>query len=202
MNREVSYSPGLLNLIRELKKLPGLGYKSAARIAFHILNMKQEEALSLSEAIRLFRLNTSPCTRCGFPLDEPHCFFCDNPKRDKLQICIVEKAQDILSIEKTAVYRGQYHSLGGVLSPLDGIEINDLRFQELLQRVQVGNFREAILAISPTMQGEATALYIGEKLKEHGIRTLRLSLGLPVGTDLEFADSLTLSRAITSRTEF
>lgn len=202
MNLKNSFPPELERLVYFLSTLPGVGPKSARRIAFHILNIKKEDALGFADAIRDFVLKTRPCSRCGFPTTGTSCLFCDNPKRNNELICVVEKAQDILNIENTHIYHGHYHVLGGLISPIDGIEIGDLRLKELIFRIEKENFREALLALSPNMEGEVTSLYLGEKLKEKGLKTFRLSLGLPMGADLEFTDSLTLSRAISSSVEF
>lgn len=195
------YSPNLNNLIQILGRLPGLGPKSASRIAFYLLESERGEALALADSLRQMAENTRPCDRCGFPKEEESCSFCDDSQRSNESVCIVERPQDILSIEKTGMYGGHYHSLGGLLSPVEGVELEDLRIESLWRRFEADAFGEALLALSPTMEGEATALYLAKKLKEKGIKTMRLSLGIPMGSSIEFADTLSLSRAIAGRIE-
>ncbi len=205
INKDGLYS-GLDEVIFHLQKMPGIGQKSAARIAFHLLDMGVSDVNALAQSISDLRNKMFPCGRCGFPIStekDAQCHFCDDKQRNQIQICIVEKPQDILSIEKTGIYQGLYHSIGGLVSPLDGVDLEDLRIESLLQRVRAENISEILFALSPTMEGEATALYIAQQLKtQKQVKTQRLSLGLPMGTSIEYADSITLSRAILSRIEF
>lgn len=192
----------LNHLIQSLSRLPGIGPKSARRIAFHLLETPAEQARELVDAIQNVKEKLKPCNRCAFPIEGELCLFCDDDQREKGQICIVEKSQDILSIEKTGVYHGHYHSLGALLSPLDGIEAADIRFYELMQRIDQGNFSEAVLALNPTTEGEATTHFIAQALKEKGLRTMRISFGLAMGSEIEFADGLSLARSLSGRIDF
>ena len=193
------YSPAVERLITELSKLPGIGPRTAQRLAFHILKVKPEEILPLATAIADVKEKIGFCRRCFNLAEGELCTICADARRDGSLICVVEQPADIVPIERTREYRGLYHVLGGALSPLDGVDPADLHIAELLARVADG-VDEVIVATNPTMTGEATALYIADLLPA-GVRVSRLASGLPVGGDLEYADELTLGRAFTGRRE-
>ncbi len=193
------YSPAVERLITELAKLPGIGPRTAQRLAFHILKVKPEEILPLATAIADVKEKIGFCRRCFNLAEGDLCTICADARRDGSLICVVEQPADIVPIERTREYRGLYHVLGGALSPLDGVDPADLHVAELLERVAEG-VDEVIVATNPTMTGEATALYIADLLPA-GVRVSRLASGLPVGGDLEYADELTLGRAFTGRRE-
>ena len=193
------YSPAVERLITELAKLPGIGPRTAQRLAFHILKVKPEEILPLATAIADVKEKIGFCRRCFNLAEGDLCTICADTRRDGSLICVVEQPADIVPIERTREYRGLYHVLGGALSPLDGVDPADLHVAELLERVAEG-VDEVIVATNPTMTGEATALYIADLLPA-GVRVSRLASGLPVGGDLEYADELTLGRAFTGRRE-
>jgi recombination protein RecR len=191
------YSPSVERLIRELSRLPGIGPRSAQRLAFHILRQRPEQVLPLAEAIVEVKERIGFCSRCFNLAEGDLCTVCADSRRDESVICVVEQPADIVPIERTGEFRGLYHVLGGALSPLDGVDPDDLHIRELLARAGDG-VREVILATNPTMTGEATAMYIAEQLPG-SVRVTRLASGLPVGGDLEYADELTLGRAFTGR---
>jgi len=193
------YTPAVERLITELTKLPGIGPRTAQRLAFHILRLKPEEALPLAAAIVEVKEKIGFCQRCFNLAEGELCEICTDPRRDQSVICVVEQPADIVPIERTHEYRGLYHVLGGALSPIDGIEPSDLHIAELVRRCDE-TVDEVILATNPTMTGEATALYITDLLPTH-VRVSRLASGLPVGGDLEYADELTLGRALSGRHE-
>jgi len=193
------YSPAVERLITELSKLPGIGPRTAQRLAFHILKVRPEEILPLATAIVDVKEKIGFCRRCFNLAEGDLCTICADARRDGSLICVVEQPADIVPIERTREYRGLYHVLGGALSPLDGVDPADLHVAELLERVAEG-VDEVIVATNPTMTGEATALYIADLLPA-GVRVSRLASGLPVGGDLEYADELTLGRAFTGRCE-
>jgi len=193
------YSPAVERLITELSKLPGIGPRTAQRLAFHILKVRPEEILPLATAIVDVKEKIGFCRRCFNLAEGELCTICADARRDGSLICVVEQPADIVPIERTREYRGLYHVLGGALSPLDGVDPADLHIAELLARVADG-VDEVIVATNPTMTGEATALYIADLLPA-GVRVSRLASGLPVGGDLEYADELTLGRAFTGRRE-
>ena len=193
------YSPAVERLITELSKLPGIGPRTAQRLAFHILKVRPEEILPLATAIVDVKEKIGFCRRCFNLAEGDLCTICADARRDGSLICVVEQPADIVPIERTREYRGLYHVLGGALSPLDGVDPADLHVAELLERVAEG-VDEVIVATNPTMTGEATALYIADLLPT-GVRVSRLASGLPVGGDLEYADELTLGRAFTGRRE-
>ena len=192
------FSPAVENLVAQLTRLPGVGQRTAQRLAFHLLRVPPEEALALAEAIRVVKERVGFCSECFNLSEEPLCRFCSDPRRDRSLICVVEAPSDIVPIERTAEYRGLYHVLGGALSPLDGVEPGDLRIDELLQRVEANGVVEVVLATNPTMTGEATAAYLADRLRDR-VRVTRLASGLPVGGDLEYADEVTLGRALSGR---
>jgi recombination protein RecR len=191
------YSPSVDRLIKELSRLPGIGPRSAQRLAFHILRQRPEQVLPLAEAIVEVKERIGFCRRCFNLAESELCTVCADTRRDAAVICIVEQPADIVPIERTGEFRGLYHVLGGALSPLDGVDPEDLHINELVARVD-DSVHEVILATNPTMTGEATAMYIAEQLPAR-VRVTRLASGLPVGGDLEYADELTLSRALTGR---
>lgn len=191
--------PGPINrLITELSRLPGIGQRTAQRLAFHILRSESAEALGLADAIREVKEKVGLCEVCFNLAEERLCRICADERRDRSMICVVEEPADVIPIERTHEYRGLYHVLGGALSPIDGIDPEDLRIEELVSRVDDGEVREVVLATNPTTTGEATALHIGERLRGK-VAITRLASGLPVGADLEHADEVTLGRALAGR---
>lgn len=194
------FSPALERLVGLLAKLPGLGPKSAARIALHILRAPKSEIDELAEALIEVKTRIQFCTVCFNLTEEDPCLICRNLKRDRSLICVVETPGDVLMVEKTKSYRGLFHVLGGALSPLDGIAPENLRIQELLQRIDA-SVSEVILATNPTTEGDATALYLAQALKPKGVRITRIARGVPVGADLEHVDEVTLSKALEGRGE-
>jgi len=193
------YSPAVERLITELAKLPGIGPRTAQRLAYHMLKVKPEEILPLAAAITDVKEKIGFCSQCFNLAEDDLCTICADTRRDASVICVVEEPADIIPVERTREFRGLYHVLGGALSPLDGVEPGDLHLAELLARID-GDVTEVILATNPTMTGEATAMYIADLLPEH-VRVSRLASGLPVGGDLEYADELTLGRALSGRRE-
>ena len=194
------FSPALERLVGLLAKLPGLGPKSAGRIALHILRAPKSEIDALAEALIEVKTRIRFCTVCFNLTEEDPCLICRNLKRDRSLICVVETPGDVLMIEKTKGYRGLFHVLGGALSPLDGIAPENLRIQELLQRIDA-SVSEVILATNPTTEGDATALYLAQALKPKGVRVTRIARGVPVGADLEHVDEVTLSKALEGRAD-
>lgn len=188
-------------LIEELGKLPGIGPKTAARLAYHLLRTPESEARALAEAIVAVKEKTVLCSTCQNVTDSDPCAICASQERDHTVICVVKEPLDILALERTARYRGVYHVLHGVLSPMDGIGPEDLKLQELVGRVKTGIVKEVILATNPNLEGEATAMYVQKLLTPFGPRLTKLARGLPVGGDLEYADEITLTHAIESRQE-
>ncbi len=186
-------------LISELSHLPGIGHKSASRIAFYLLKATDEEVEQFIKAIRDIKTHITSCSRCGGISDAPVCAICEDPAREHSTICVVEQQKDILAIERTGGYRGLYHVLGGVLAPLDGVGPDDLSIEKLKRRCLDEHISEVIIATNPTMEGDATALYLARILKELGVEVMRIAHGLPVGADLDFADSATIVRSIQSR---
>lgn len=197
----MEYAKPLAKLIRELEKMPGVGPKSAQRIAFHILRMPEEEARTLAEAIVEVKERITTCKRCFNFTDEELCPICRNPSRDASVLCVVADVRDLMAIERTQEFRGQYHVLQGVISPMDGVSAEHLRIRELLQRLQSGQVREVIIAMNPTIEGDATALYLSKLIKPLGIRVTQLAHGMPVGGDLDYADQATLISALEWRRE-
>ena len=193
-------SPSVDNLIAQLTRLPGIGTRTAQRLTFHLLQRSPEEALALADAIREVKERVRFCRECGNLTEQEVCSICEDPRRDRAVICVVEQPVDVISIERTAEYRGLYHVLGGSLSPIDGVDPGDLRIDELLQRVRAGGVTEVVLATNPNMTGEATANYLADRLRDR-TRVTRLASGLPVGGDLEYADEVTLGRALSGRRE-
>jgi recombination protein RecR len=188
------------NLVAQLTKLPGVGQRTAQRLAFHLLSRPKAEALSLAEAIQDVKERVRFCDECGNLTEEERCGICRDARRDHALICVVEQPQDLVSLERTHEYRGLYHVLGGSLSPLDGVEPEHLRIDELLKRVERNGVQEVVLATNPNMTGEATAAFLADRLRGK-VRVTRLASGLPVGGDLEYADEVTLGRALSGRRE-
>jgi len=193
-------SPAVDNLVAQLTKLPGIGQRTAQRLAFHLLSRPKGEALSLAEAIQEVKERVRFCDECGNLTEEERCGICRDARRDHALICVVEQPQDLVSLERTHEYRGLYHVLGGSLSPLDGVEPEHLRIDELLKRVERNGVQEVVLATNPNMTGEATAAFLADRLRGK-VRVTRLASGLPVGGDLEYADEVTLGRALSGRRE-
>jgi recombination protein RecR len=191
--------PGPINrLINELSRLPGIGQRSAQRLAFHLLRADDAEAVALADSIREVKEKVGLCEVCFNLAEEKLCRICADERRDRAVICVVEEPGDVIPIERTHEYRGLYHVLGGALSPIDGIDPEDLRIEELVERASDGEVREVVLATNPTTTGEATALHIAERLRGQ-VTITRLASGLPVGADLEHADEVTLGRALAGR---
>jgi len=193
------YEGAIQDLIDALGHLPGIGPKSAQRIAFHILQSDSEVAASLVDAIRTVKERVKFCTECGNVSEEAQCRICRDPRRDSTAICVVEESKDVIAIEKTREFRGKYHVLGGAISPIDGIGPDQLRIRELMARLADSSVVEVILATDPNLEGEATATYLARLLKPLGLKVSRLASGLPVGGDLEYADEVTLGRAFEGR---
>ena len=191
----------LARLVKELVRLPGIGQKSAQRLAFHILKSEREEALRLAEAIQAVKDGLAFCRQCRNVAEGDLCEFCLDPKRNHGQVLVVEEPSTIYAIERSAGYKGLYHVLLGALSPLDGIGPSDIRAQELIDRVKVGGIQEIIIATNPTIEGEATAIYLTKMIKPYGVRVSRIAYGIPVGMDIEYADEVTLTKSIEGRRE-
>ena len=191
----------LTRLVEELKRLPGIGAKSAQRLAFHMLRNPREDADRLCEAIRDVKERVTYCSVCNNITDSDPCPFCSGG-RDNRQICVVEEPQNVSVVEKTREFKGAYHVLMGALSPLQGVGPDDLKIKGLLDRVGAGGVEEVILATNPTVEGEATALYLSRLLKPLGVRVTRIAMGIPVGSDLEYADEVTMTRAMEGRRDF
>ena len=188
-------------LVEELAKLPSIGQKTAPRLALHLLRASKEDSLRLAEAIRAVKERVGLCRVCGNFSDEDPCRLCSDPQRDPALVCVVEQPGDVLAFERTGQFRGRYHVLGGALSPLDGTHPEDLRIQPLLERLRGGEVTEIILATNPNVAGEATALYLSRLLSPLGVRVTRIARGVPMGSDLEYSDQVTLARALEGRRE-
>ena len=193
------YAPPVQRLITELGRLPGIGQRTAQRLAFHILRTDAEDALALAEAIREVKAKMGLCEICFNLADEARCPICRDERRDLELICVVEEPGDIVPMERTHEYRGRYHVLGGAISPIEGVGPDQLRVRELMARLADGEVTEVILATDPNLEGEATATYLSRLLRPMGLRVTRLASGLPVGGDLEYADEITLGRAFEGR---
>lgn len=188
-------------LIEELVKLPSVGQKSAMRLALHLLRVPKEDALRLAEAIRAVRERVGFCGTCGNFSENDPCMLCTDPQRDGAVLCVVEQPGDVLALERTASFRGRYHVLGGALSPLEGTSPDQLRIRQLLERLRPGEVREIILATNPNVNGEATALYLSRLIAPLGVKVTRIARGVPMGSDLEYSDLVTLARALEGRRE-
>ena len=194
------FSPAVENLVSQLTRLPGVGTRTAQRLAFHLLRVPKDEAAALAGAIADVKERVRFCSECGNLTEEDVCEICRDTRRDQAVVCVVEQPADLISVERTHEYRGLYHVLGGALSPIDGVEPEHLRIGELLQRVERNGIQEVVLATNPNMTGEATAAYLADRLRGR-VRVTRLASGLPVGGDLEYADEVTLGRALSGRRE-
>lgn len=195
------YAPPVAKLIEEFEKLPGIGHKTAQRLAFHVLNLPLEKAESLANAIRDAKHKTRYCSICSNLTENDPCAICSAVNRDQGVICIVEDPRDVVAMERIREFKGLYHVLQGVISPMEGIGPGDIKIKELLHRIRDGEIREVILATNPDVEGEATAMYISKLLKPIGIKTTRIAYGIPVGGDLEYADEVTLAKALEGRRE-
>lgn len=195
------YAGPIARLIEELKRLPGIGPKAAQRIAFHLLKAEAAEVEQLAAAIRDLKQSICLCEICNNITDRSPCFYCADVSRDSRLVCVVEEPANILPIEKTGKYRGQYHVLHGSLSPLQGVGPDQLRIAGLIERVRTGGVDEVIVATNPTVEGEATAVYLSKLLKPLGVRVTRIALGLPVGGELEYTDAATVAKAMEGRQE-
>ena len=193
------YEGVVQDLIDELGRLPGVGPKSAQRIAFHLLAADPADVRRLADVLTLVKDKVRFCTTCGNVAQEEQCRICSDPRRDPAVLCVVEEPKDVVAIERTREFRGRYHVLGGAISPIDGIGPDDLRVRELMSRLADGTVTELILATDPNLDGEATATYLARMIKPMGLRVTRLASGLPVGGDLEYADEVTLGRAFEGR---
>jgi recombination protein RecR len=195
------FAPPVNRLITELGRLPGIGQRTAQRLAFHILRTSEEEALALADAIREVKETVGLCETCFNLAVGPRCRICEDERRDGAMICVVEEPSDVIPIERTNEFHGRYHVLGGALSPIDGVDPEDIHVAELFGRVAEGGVREVVVATNSTTTGEATALYIAEELRERvpGVAVTRIASGLPVGADLEYADEITLGKAMRGR---
>ena len=193
-------SPAVENLVAQLTRLPGVGTRTAHRLAFHLLRVPKDEAEALAAAIGEVKERVRFCAECGNLTEEERCEICRDERRDRSVVCVVEQPADLVSLERTHEYRGLYHVLGGSLSPIDGVEPEHLRIDELMGRVESNGIHEVVLATNPNMTGEATAAYLADRLRGR-VRVTRLASGLPVGGDLEYADEVTLGRALAGRRE-
>lgn len=189
-------------LIEELVKLPSVGQKSAMRLALHLLRVPKEDALRLAEAIRAVRERVGFCGTCGNFAESDPCSMCQDPQRDSAILCVVEQPGDVMALERAASFKGRYHVLGGALSPLEGTSPDQLRIRQLLERLRSGEVREIIIATNPNVNGEATALYLSRLIAPLGVKVTRIARGVPMGSDLEYSDLVTLARALDGRREF
>lgn len=196
------YEGIIQDLIDELGRLPGVGPKSAQRIAFHIIQSDRVDVTRLSEILKTVKERVKFCTTCGNISEEELCRICKDPRRDNSSICVVEESKDVLAIEKTREFKGKYHVLGGAISPIDGIGPENLRIKELMTRLAQTQINEVIIATDPNLEGEATATYLTRLIKPLGVKVSRLASGLPVGGDLEYADEITLGRAFEGRRSY
>jgi recombination protein RecR len=191
----------LARLIEQLSRLPTVGPKTAQRLGFHILRMREEEVRQLAEAMLEAKARVKPCSVCFHLTDTDPCAICTSPTRDPSVLCVVEDSRDVLALERSREFRGRYHVLQGAISPLDGVGPEDLRIRELLERLRTGQVREVIVATNPRVEGDATALYLARLIRPLGVKVTRLAHGLPVGGDLEYADEITLAKALEGRRE-
>jgi recombination protein RecR len=190
------------NAVEELAKLPGVGRKTALRLALHLLKEESEETFSLAESLVKMRTEVKHCEECHNISDTVICSICSNPLRDKSVLCVVSDIRDVIAIENTSQYKGLYHVLGGVISPLEGVGPSDLQIESLLERLPASEVKEILLAISPTMEGDTTAFYLTRKLRDHNLRITTIARGVPVGGELEYTDEITLGRSIVERTAY
>ena len=197
----MDFAAPLQRLIEEFRRLPGIGQKSAQRIAFHVLRNSRDDAARLAQAMLDVKDNLGICAECNNISDGELCSYCRDPHRDRTSVCVVEEPHNVLPIETTRTFEGVYHVLHGAISPLRGIGPEQLRIKGLLDRIQKGDVKEIILATNPTVEGEATAVYLSRLLKPLGLRVTRIAMGIPVGSDLEFADEVTISKSLENRRE-
>jgi recombination protein RecR len=195
------FAEPITRLIDQFKRLPGIGQKTAQRLAFHVLRSSPEEAQALAEAIRDAKVKIRECSLCNNITDADPCFYCTSSNRNHSVICVVEEPHNIIAIERTRQYNGLYHALGGALSPLEGVGPDQLKLKSLIERLKAGTVSEIIIATNPTAEGEATAVYISKLIKPLGIRVTRIGVGIPVGSDLEYADEITMLKAMERRHE-
>ena len=195
------FAPSVTRLIDELKHLPGIGAKTAQRLAFHLLRVDREQALALSDAIRDAKDKVRECSICNNITDADPCLYCTGATRSKAIICVVEEATNIQAVEKTRQFSGLYHVLGGSLSPLHGVGPDQLKIKSLIERLKAGTVEEIIIATNPTAEGEATAVYLSKLIKPLGVRVTRIAMGIPVGSDIEYADEITMLKAMEGRRE-
>jgi recombination protein RecR len=202
LNGLIATTEAVNKLIQELNRLPGIGPKSAQRLAYHLLRVPEEQARLLADAILSVKQETRLCSICFNITESDPCAICRSDQRDRRKICIVEQPQDILALEHAGVYHGRYHVLHGAIAPTEGVGADDIRIKEFVERLQDSSVDEVILATNPNLEGEATAMYLNKLISPLGIRVTRLARGLPYGTELEYADDVTLTRAIEGRQEF
>lgn len=195
------YPAPISRLIDSFMKLPGIGPKTASRLAFHVLDMKEDDVMNFAKALVDVKRELTYCSVCGHITDTDPCYICQDKNRDRSMICVVEESKDVIAMEKMREYKGLYHVLNGAISPMEGVGPEDINIPSLLQRLKDETVQELILATNPNIEGESTAMYISRLVKPIGIKTTRLAHGLPVGGDLEYADEVTLSKAISGRTE-
>ncbi len=195
------YSPSIEKLIESFERLPSIGNKTAARLAFYILDRPDEEVKEFVDSIINAKKNLKYCSKCFNISDTDPCVICSNPKRDNTIICVVEDVKDVVAMERTHEFKGLYHVLHGSISPMNGVGPDDIKIKELLSRIMEGNIKEVILATNPRVEGEATAMYISKLIKPLGIKVTRIAHGIPVGGDLEYTDEVTLSKALEGRRE-
>ena len=195
------YAAPVARLIEEFEKLPGIGHKTAQRLAFHVLNMPKEKVDKLSSAISEAKLKIKYCSICGNLTDMDTCSLCSSMGRDESTICVVEDPRDVVAMERIKEFKGFYHVLHGAISPMEGIGPEDIKIKELLDRIKSGKIKEVIIATNPNIEGEATAMYISKLIKPLGIKATRIAHGIPVGGDLEYADEVTLAKALEGRRE-
>jgi len=194
-------TPAMETLIAELEKLPTIGRKSAQRLAFHLLRCERHQALSLAHAIEHMRESVRFCERCGNIAETVLCAICSDPARDRATVCVVEEVTDLVAFERPGSYRGVYHVLGGCLSPLHGVTPDKLTIEPLIERLRTGEVRELIIATNPSVDGEATALYLAKLARPLGVRITRIGVGIPIGSSIEFADEVTVQKALEGRRE-
>ena len=193
------FAPSIEKLIESFERLPSIGHKTAARLAFHVLDWDEEETNAFISSIMTAKKNLKYCSRCFNITDNDPCPICANPRRDQSTICVVEDVRDVAAMERTHEYKGVYHVLHGSISPMNGVSPDDIKIKELLSRLMEGNVKEVILATNPRVEGEATAMYISKLIKPMGINTTRIAHGIPVGGDLEYTDEITLTKALEGR---
>jgi len=202
LNDATQATDAISKLVQEFSKLPGIGPKSAQRITFYLLRAAEEEGKNLAEALLALKQRITLCSTCCNVTESDPCPICRNPQRDASQVCIVEQPQDVIALEHTGVYKGLYHVLHGAISPTEGIGVDDIRIRELLNRLQSNTVQEVILATNTNLEGEQTAMYLSRVIAPLNIKVTRLARGLPFGTELEYADDVTLTRALEGRSEF